>query len=671
MGINRLGDSQSSYLKQHANNPIDWWPWCDDAFLEAKNRDVPVFLSIGYSACHWCHVMAHETFEDVKVAKFMNENYVCIKVDREEHPDVDAVYMEAIQSMTGSGGWPMSVFLDPSGVPFYGGTYFPPHEGTSLPSFTRVIEELAKVYRHSRPEIAERGKAVLNSLQIRGSVPLIEGQSTTLNYRTSVQAFIDTTLKAVDNEWGGIGRAPKFLQPHLWISVLDLYQMTGNEDLISALTLTLDSVISGGIYDQVGGGFARYSTDSFWMVPHFEKMLYDQAQNARLFLRALLVTNNEFYGRAAIETINFVLRELRRDDGLFCSSFDADTEGQEGLFYLFDLEELKRVVGEADLEEFCQTFGATKGGNFEGQNILHRPKRGDLSITSTMENAIQKLYDYRLARFLLPRDDKAVVEWNAMFITTLAEAGFYLDRQDYLIIANQAFEALYQKANFGLAGQRVATNDPETQAPPAIFADYVQMLGAALALAQYDGSSVKLESALSLYETIITEFYDPETKRFFTTANSSKHLVVRPTELFDSAYGSSNAYAVQNFFLLGHLTNNPEIIKTAKALLDSFAQLVSNHPHAFPILIAEIAKQELGIIEIAIPKEQSALLQVAKSRYLPSAIFTFNPSTPDETWAARKDQFAYVCRNSTCFAPTDSPDVLSSILEREFTHKLY
>lgn len=670
MGTNRLVDAQSAYLQQHAHNPVDWWPWCDEAFEEARRRNDPIFLSIGYSACHWCHVMAHESFEDPEIANFLNERFVCIKVDREEHPDVDSLYMEAVQAMTGRGGWPMSVFLDPEGLPFYGGTYFPPHEGTSLPSFHRLIGELSRIFRQEHQEIDRRTQALKEAIKARTTLPAIEGTKQSLPTKAVITAFVEATLSNYDHEWGGLGRAPKFLQPHVWMSVIDVYQATGDKRLLDALSTTLDSVLAGGIYDHVGGGFARYSTDSFWMVPHFEKMLYDQAQNAQLFMRAALVTKNPNYQQAAIESIDFVIREMKRPDNLFAASFDADSNGEEGLFYTFRLEELQEIIDKDDIEAFVKTFGVTRSGNFEGRNILHRPERGSIAKSPKILQALSRVYDFRLKRYKLSLDSKAIVEWNAMFITTLAEAGFHFDRDDYLVAAKEAFQTLYKKANFDTVATRLALEDNYQNGARAIFADYAQMLAASLALCQFSASDEILKTARSLLETMKQEFYNPETRGFFTTARSASKLIANTTDIFDSAYPSANSVAARAIILMGNMTADSELVKFGVGIVEGLSQLVQKNPQAFPVIVSEITKLNLGTIELVIPENSANLVAEARSRYLANLVFSHGGSSTDPLWKSRKPGLAYLCREFTCEAPTDSPMQLAAQLDIEVARRL-
>ena len=674
MGSNRLNASNSAYLKQHANNPINWWPWCNDAFSEAKTRDVPIFLSVGYSACHWCHVMAHESFEDAKIASFLNDNYVCIKVDREEHPDVDQLYMEALQAISGSGGWPMSVFLEPNGVPFYAGTYFPPHEGTSIPSFSRVITELSRAFQEDRDSIVLRSKSIYQSLTHRAHA-LQASNNTAIDYKKTIRDFVDKTLGLVDNEWGGVGKAPKFLQPHLWMSVLDLGVATGDARLINALTTTLDSAISGGMYDQIGGGFARYSTDSFWMVPHFEKMLYDQALNARLYLRAFIATGNSNYQYVATQTIDFVIREMMRADGLFASSQDADTQGHEGQFYIFDFDEIEQIVGHENMSEFKQAFGVTKSGNFEGQNILHRTQRGNLHNSAQNSESIAKMYKYRTSRYELDMDSKAVVEWNAMFIATLAEASFYLNRPDYLSIARSAFQTIFDNAHLDTKGTRLVVDQSsryeDTLDPaPAVFGDYIQMLDAALSLVHFSGDYSNMIQGSKIFNSIMDQFYDPKEKRFLTTSSNSQQLIVRQYDLFDSSYASSNSTAVQVLLKMSHVLNDANTKQIAFDLIESLSQLLVDHPNVFPVIIGELAKQEVGILEVAFPRDAPKFSEVIRAQYLPNAVLATRPTSPDETWDNRATNKAYVCLGNICFEPVDSPHELAALLNSVTSNKL-
>ncbi|MDA8208534.1 MAG: thioredoxin domain-containing protein [Actinomycetota bacterium] len=653
---NRLASATSPYLLQHAGNPVDWWEWSPEAFEEAKRRDVPVLLSIGYSACHWCHVMAHESFEDPEIAAIMNEGFVSIKVDREEHPDVDAVYMEAVQAMAGRAGWPLTVFLTPDGLPFYGGTYFPPHEGSGVPSFRRLLTEVSRVFSESRDEVEEQGITLQRAIAARTSVPA-SAQEAPPAAREAAEALATAILAAHDPEWGGTGRAPKFLQPHLWMAALDLHLLGGDSRLEEALATTLDAAAAGGIYDHLAGGFARYSTDAFWMVPHFEKMLYDQALNARLYLRAYVATGNPDYRQVAVETLDFTISDLREPGGLFAASLDADSEGEEGSYYIFRREEIEEVLGDR-AEEFIAHYGVTKAGNFEGRNILHRTKRGEMARSESLEQSRLELLAYRRRRVAPALDDKAVVEWNAMFVATLAEAGFRLGRQDYLELAESGFDLLHERAAFGSGPKRLAAK----KSPPAVLADHAQMVGAAISLAQFSGKPRFLEAAVRLWDQML-EGFDRTGGAFVSTARRSPGLIAKVPDIFDTAYPSANSTLARAAFDLSVLTGDPTHFEVAEELLLGLGENLSAHAIAFPSLAGLIAVAGTGSAELVLPGRNEELLEVARRTYLPNLFLLWGEPFPGPLFEGRLPGKAYLCRDYACLAPASSAAELSAQIE--------
>ncbi|MFO7712395.1 MAG: thioredoxin domain-containing protein, partial [Dehalococcoidia bacterium] len=434
---NRLAGETSPYLRQHAHNPVDWYPWCDEALSRARAEDKPILLSIGYSACHWCHVMAHESFEDHDTALLMNEGFINIKVDREERPDVDAIYMDAVQAMTGSGGWPLTVFLTPEGKPFYGGTYFPPEDRHGMPGFRRVLRSVADFYRRNRGEVEHSARLMVAALEERSGVPV---ETRPLHVDVLHEAF--AALRAdLDAANGGFGAAPKFPQPLILEYLLRYHHRTGNEEALDMATLALEKMAAGGIYDQIGGGFHRYATDAGWLVPHFEKMLYDNALLSRVYLHAYLVTRRPLFRRIVEETIDYVLREVTDPEGGFYSAQDADSEGLEGKYYVWTLDEVKTVLGEEQASVVEDYYGISAKGNFGGSNILHVP--GDIAVEApdVVRLAGVALLKERETRVHPGRDDKVLTSWNALMLASLAEAASVLERDDYLAaaVANGSF----------------------------------------------------------------------------------------------------------------------------------------------------------------------------------------------------------------------------------------
>src|ERR1700730_10137563 len=438
---NRLAHESSPYLLQHKDNPVDWYPWGDEAFARAGSEDKPILLSIGYSACHWCHVMAHESFEDPEVAAVMNDSFVSIKVDRGERPAVDCIYMEATMAMTGSGGWPMTVFLTPDRRPFFAGTYFPKKDGFGRPGFVDVLAAVHDAWLNRRNELDEQADQLTEAVRARGAVDAAPAGSELGLGPDVVSRTADALMSAHDPEWGGFGRAPKFPMTANLELLLRAFAHNRDEHLLKAVVTTLDAMASGGIYDHLGGGFARYSVDAFWMVPHFEKMLYDNALIPRSYLHAWEVTGEDRFRQVVEETVGYVLRDLGGPDGALFSAEDADSEGEEGRFYVWRPEQMRAAGGEAAID----WYGVTAAGNFEGANILHRPVRGDLLRPPEVEQARRALFDARTQRVRPGLDDKVVTEWNAMFTATLAEAGAAFERDDWLAAAVRTAEFLLQR----------------------------------------------------------------------------------------------------------------------------------------------------------------------------------------------------------------------------------
>ncbi|MBV9284003.1 MAG: thioredoxin domain-containing protein, partial [Acidimicrobiia bacterium] len=436
--MNRLASETSPYLRQHKDNPVDWYPWGDEAFERAKAENKPVLLSVGYSACHWCHVMAHESFEDPAVAAVMNELFVNIKVDREERPDVDSIYMEAVQALTGQGGWPMTVFLTPDKQPFYGGTYYPNEPRHGMPGFVQVLEAIDEAWKERRSEVDEQAGRLTEAL---GQVAHLAPASAPVD-RTVLDTAIGSLRNQFDSQWGGFGQAPKFPQESSLELLLRAAAQGDRPEILGVVTTTLDAMASGGIYDHLGGGFARYSVDPYWLVPHFEKMLYNQAMLGRVYLHAWQLTHEPRYRQVVEETIGYVLRDLRHADGGLYSAEDADSEGEEGKFYVWRPQEIEDALGADEAPAVLQWWDVTDAGNFGGANILHRPARGDLLRPAHIERARERLFEVRAERVRPGLDDKVLTEWNALFLSTLAEAAAATGNAEWLTQAVQTGEFL-------------------------------------------------------------------------------------------------------------------------------------------------------------------------------------------------------------------------------------
>jgi uncharacterized protein len=675
---NRLAEATSPYLTQHAENPVDWYEWGPEAFDRARTEDKPVLLSVGYAACHWCHVMAHESFEDAETAALMNESFVNVKVDREERPDVDAIYMDAVQALSGHGGWPMTVFLTPEGEPFYAGTYFPSEDRHGMPSFRRVLEAVATAWRDRRDDLVRQGEQVVKAI---GS-----------SFQASREPLGEDLLLAAhqglasmfDPEWGGFGQAPKFPQP-MTLEFLLRCHLRGYEGALDMATLTLDRMADGGIYDQIGGGFHRYSTDRVWLVPHFEKMLYDNAQLARLYLHAWQVTGRERYREVTLETLEYLLREMRHEGGGFFSAQDADSEGVEGRFFVWSHDQLTREAGERG-ELVAAYFGATPEGNWEGTNVLWRPRAAEdvareagLPVEEFMEDVRRGrslLFDIRERRERPATDDKVLASWNGLAIVAFAEAGRVFDERRYVEAAERAggfvLTALRREDGRLLRAWR----DGRTSGP-GYAEDYAMLAAACLSLYETTFEVRWMQEARSLAEDLIRLFHDPEGGGFFQTGSDAESLVVRPKELFDNAVPSGNSVAAEVLQRLALLTGEAEYETAAASTLRAARDLLPRAPSMFGHALGALdlyvaAAKEVAIVGDPAADDTRRLVEEVWSRYLPNTVLAV-ASPGDEGAAAAvpllrgRDTIdgraaAYVCERFACQRPVSEPDALAAQL---------
>ena len=670
-GVNRLAHETSPYLRQHADNPVDWYPWGDEAFAAATARDVPVLLSIGYSACHWCHVMAHESFEDPATAELVNQHFVAVKVDREERPDVDAIYMEAVQAMTGQGGWPMTVFLLPDGRPFFGGTYYPRVARGGMLSFTELLGRIDEVWRTRRSDLAEQAAELTEAIGRGAGLP----GGDQIPGRDELRGAYAVLAEAFDPEWGGFGGAPKFPQTMSLEVLLRAHHHNGSPDTLAMVTTSLDAMASGGIYDHLGGGFARYSTDREWLVPHFEKMLYDQALLARIYLHAWLVTGEPGYRQVLDETIAYVRRDLRHPAGGFYSAEDADSPDghghtHEGLFQTWTLDEVRQVLGDGpETEAAVAWWGLTEAGNFEGRNILHRPVRGDLLRPDTVERARAALFTRREQRPRPGLDDKVLTEWNALMVATLAEAAAAADDAEWLAAAVDTGEFLL--ANLRRADGRWLrswqgdhTVDGVGRAQHLAYAaDHAALVDAFTRLGEATGQARWIAEARSVADAMIELFWDDEQGGLFTTGIDAPALVTRPKDLLDNATPSANSLAAVGLARLAALTGHPEYQTRAEAILALLGPAAVRHPTALGHLLGALDLWVSGTTEVAVVGERPDLRSAVTGRYLPNAVLAWGEPYPSPLWDDRSAGpdgagQAYVCRNYTCRAPVSDPESL-------------
>ena len=665
---NRLATQTSPYLLQHAHNPVDWYPWGPDALAKARTEEKPIFLSIGYAACHWCHVMERESFENEQTAGLLNEGFVAIKVDREERPDLDAIYMDAVQQMTGHGGWPMSVFLTPDGKPFYGGTYFPDQARHGLPAFNDVLRGVAEAWRQRRGEVETASVSIATAIAAAqaGAVP---ARADTGVGGQPQEWMLDAALVALEREFdarnGGWGGAPKFPQPMTIEFLLRLHVRTADERPLAMARRTLDAMAAGGIYDHLGGGFARYATDSVWLVPHFEKMLYDNAQLARAYLHGWQLTNDARYREVVEETLDFVLRELRTDDGGFAASLDADTDGEEGGTYVWSREEVDEILGAA-APAFEQAYDLTDNGNWEGRTILRRVAEGD---ESSLRRAREKLLAARNLRPQPARDDKVLTAWNGLMIAAFAEAGALMSRPDWTAAAKAAADLLLREARDERARLRRSWKDGKAL-HGGVLEDYANLAEGLLAAYEATFEERWFVAGRELTDAILEHFTDPQ-GGFFDTPDDHEALITRPKGLQDNAVPSGNAMATTVLLKLAAYTGDARYSDAAEHAMSQVTSYAHRYPTAFAQWLCAITSYMVGTTEIAISGDSALattepLLDVVRSAFRPFVVVAAGRSEgsaiPLLLDRPMRDGLptAYVCRNFACRAPTTDPAELGT-----------
>ena len=651
--MNRLADESSPYLRQHATNPVDWFPWGDEAFAEARGRDVPVLLSIGYSSCHWCHVMAHESFEDPDTAALMNDGFVNVKVDREERPDVDGVYMTAVTTLTGRGGWPMTVFCHPDGRPFHGGTYWPDRPRGGMPSFSQILVAVREAWADRRSDLDDAGSRLTAAIARQTDIlpddaPPPKG------------AFHSAALQLAaqhDSVWGGFGGAPKFPQAMGLETLLRYVLATRDPTALEVVTTTLDAMASGGIYDHLGGGFSRYSVDDRWLVPHFEKMLYDNALLSRVYLHAWQVTDQDRWLQVASETIDYVRRDLRHPGGGFYSAEDADSEGVEGKFYIWSEEEIREVCG-ADAEAALSWYGATPEGNFEGANILIRPERGALIRPDDVERSRVALFRQRDRRIRPGLDDKVLTEWNGLMLSTLAEGAAATGRTDWLEDAVSNARFLWENLRRD-DGRWMRSWQAEGGARHLGYAaDHAAMVDGLVRLGEATGEAQWTDMAVDTADTLLVRFSDPYNGGFFSTGNDAETLITRPKDVFDNAHPSANSLAALALLRLGALTGEGRFTDAAESVLRLLGRNAVSQPTAFGRLLEAIDLFHSGTTEVLVTGDRADLVSAVVSSYRPNTVLAWGERRPGPLWDGREGDQAWVCRNRTCAAPVDSVKAL-------------
>jgi uncharacterized protein YyaL (SSP411 family) len=646
--MNRLAQETSPYLRQHAENPVDWYAWGDEAFAEARRRDRPILLSVGYSACHWCHVMAHESFEDPDTAALMNELFVNVKVDREERPDVDAIYMEAVQAMTGQGGWPMTVFLTPGGEPFFGGTYFPDTRRGGMPAFSEVCHAIDEHWRTNRAALDEQAARLAGAVGRLAGLQPADG----LPPRAALDQAASVLVGQHDDRAGGFGGPPKFPQAMSIEYLLRHHHRTGDPASLSAALTSLDAMAAGGIYDHLGGGFARYSVDGIWLVPHFEKMLYDNALLTRAYLHAWQVTGEARFRQVVEETIGYVLRDLRHTSGGFYSAEDADSEGEEGKFYVWSLNEVRSVGGEAAVE----WYGVTEAGNFEGHNILNRiAHRGDLLRPFEVEAARQRLFEARSGRVRPGLDDKVLTEWNGLMLSALAEAAAALDRADWLDAAVANGEFLLRELRRP-DGRWLRSWQADGGARHLGYAaDHAAVLDAFVRLGEATGQARWLDAACGAADRLLELFWDGSAGGVFTTGDDAEELITRPKDLMDNATPSANSLAALGLVRLAALTGEERYRAAAESIGRLAGGLAVQHPSAFAHLLVAVDLLTQPPSEVVVAGSRPDLLAVVRERWRPRSVVAWGERFDSPLWEGRDDGRAYVCRAYACQLPATDP----------------
>jgi len=683
---NRLAQETSPYLLQHQYNPVHWYPWGEEALRKSREENKPIFLSVGYSACHWCHVMEHESFEDEGIAEILNEHFVSIKVDREERPDIDGIYMEAVQMMTGQGGWPMSVFLLPDLRPFFGGTYFPPHDKWGRPGFKNVLLRLAEVYRTRQDDLNTNAESITANLQQMGVVTATQGD---LKSEWIDQA-VHELKERFDSTWGGFGSAPKFPPSMALMLLLRKWKRSPDPELLKIVEITLQRMALGGMYDQLGGGFHRYSVDNYWLIPHFEKMLYDNALLSRVYLEAYQATRSAFYRSVVADTLDYVLREMTSPGGGFYSAQDADSEGEEGKFFVWRPEEIEEILGKEEADIFCRFYSVTEEGNFEGQTsalFIQKPPRvfaEELGITEeklfdVLQRGRAKLFAERERRVKPGLDDKILTSWNGLMIGSMALAGRILEHRPYVEEAGKA-------ADFILNNMRderglLRSHREGVSKFNAYLDDYAFLILGLVDLYEASFEPRWIRSASDLAREMISRYWDDEGGAFFFTAHDHEQLIVRKKMTQDGAVPSGNSMAALGLLKLAKLSGEAEFAERGEGVLRSFGDYLGRVPAAFHMMLVALDFHLDSPVEVAIVGERNAedtqaVLRAVDSRFIPNKVLAFKSEASDEDADAAVPLLdgksmvdgqatVFLCENFTCKEPLTDLEKIEKALERD------
>ncbi len=681
MRSNRLIHESSPYLLQHAHNPVDWHPWGDEALKKAQAENKPILLSIGYSACHWCHVMEKESFENEAIAELMNDNFVNIKVDREERPDLDEIYMNAVQMLTGRGGWPMTMFLTPEGKPFFGGTYFPPEDRHGMPGFPKILRAVAQAYKEKAQEVAESVEKILEALNRATTVAESERPFSP----EIVIESADKLSQAYDKEHGGFGRAPKFPNVGVFDLFLRAYRKSNNQGFLELIVHTLTQMAEGGIYDHLGGGFHRYSVDEKWLVPHFEKMLYDNAQLIRIYAQAFTITHEPLFKKVVEQTVSYLLREMLDSEGGFYSTQDADSEGEEGKFFVWTQDEITQILGEPAAELFCRAYDVSEFGNFEGKNIVHPIltmeqvarlfKKEPDEVRRSLTAAGPKLFQEREKRVKPFRDEKILASWNGLMLSGLAEASKILDNASSLAAARKTVDFIFSRM-FRDGFLLHAYKDGKAKLL-GYLDDYAFLAVGMLDLYEVTLEQADLARAIELAEIMAREFWDDKDGGFFYTGKSHEALISRTKPAFDGSVPSGNAKATELLLRLYHYTGKEDYLKKAEKTLRIYHDALDEQPFGFAHMLSALdfyleKPKEIVLVGRKNDPGMIVLLKAIDSLYLPNK--TLKMLAPDEPpekippLLQGKGQIggkvtAYVCHQFTCSPPVTDAEKLEELLK--------
>jgi hypothetical protein len=674
---NRLANESSPYLLQHRNNPVDWYPWGKEAIERARREDRPIFLSIGYSACHWCHVMEHESFESEAIARVLNENFVAIKVDREERPDLDQIYMNAVQMLTGHGGWPMSVFLTPDLKPFYGGTYWPPQSSRGMPGFDQILAAVLDAWKNRREQALNAAEQLTAELQ---NVGLVSGGDPGALDIDLIDAAAAQLRKAFDNTYGGFGQAPKFPHPMDLQLLVRAWHRSGQQGPLDMVRLSLDRMAAGGIYDHLGGGFARYSVDARWLVPHFEKMLYDNALLAGAYLDAYLVTGDTNYARTLRETLNYVIRDMTNPGGGFYSTEDADSEGHEGLFYVWTPDEIETVLGDERGATFGRVYDVSDIGNFEGRNILNLPKtleqcasilrRDPQELAAELVESRGKLFAVREKRVHPGKDDKVIVAWNGLMIDAMARAGAALDEPEYVITADEV--ASFILSRMRRDDGRLLHSWRNGQAKlDAYLDDYAALANSLVSLYEANFKERWIDEAVQLMDIVLDKFADPAGDGFFYTASDHEQLITRNKELTDSSIPSGNSLAANALLRLGRLIGRRDYLDAAEQILAAGSPIMRQAPMAAGQMLLALdlclgPASELVLVGDTARDDVKQAIAAVHRRHLPRSVLAVRDTRSSDPTGSQSRHLneifegkesadgqpvLYVCKNFACGTP--------------------